>query len=672
MSNDTINDMKHFEIQNALERVLLTVSKPGRYAGGEYNQVVKDWSQIQTRVALAFPDIYDLGMSNLGMMTLYKSVNEQNDLLAERVYCPWIDMEEVMRRENIPLYSLETKHAVTDFDLLGVSLPYEQLYSNVLNLLSLAHIPLLAKDRDKKFPLVIAGGHACYNPEPMSDFIDAFLIGEGEEAILDVARCVGEWKAQGKVGGKTELLSRVAQLDGFYVPSFYEVIYNGDGTIQKVTPTRADAPPTVLKRIVPVMPPPVTRFIVPSIDIVHNRAPIEIMRGCTRGCRFCHAGMVTRPVRERSVEEVVQAVGEMIRATGFEEVSLLSLSSSDYGEISALVKAIGEKYAGKNLSVSLPSLRIESFSVDLMDQLKDTKRNGFTLAPEAATERMRRIINKFVPTEQVLATAREIYSRGWHTIKLYFMIGHPSETLEDVQAIADLCKAARAEGKKIMGHRAQVNAGVSTFVPKPHTPFQWSPVADVETIKQKQALLKSQLRGDGLKLNWNNPFETQLEAWFSRGDRRLGKVLLEAHTRGAKFDAWHDHFSYETWREAFAAADLDIAFYNYRQRSENEIFPWDHIDAAVKKKFMLQDWQWSQNEKTRVDCRDQCFACGILPKFSQLRQTTEAESWECPTVTPKHLRGNRLLATSSRWKPSHNFCNDMKQNTESAENADTR
>lgn len=643
MSNDTITDMNHFEIQHALDRVLLTVSKPGRYAGGEYNQVVKDWARVQTRVVLAFPDIYDLGMSNLGMMTLYKSVNDQNDLLAERVYSPWIDMEEVMRRENIPLYSLETKHALTDFDLVGISLPYEQLYSNVLNLLELAHMPLLVKDRDETFPLVIAGGHACYNPEPMTDFIDAFLIGEGEEAILDVAHCVGEWKAQGKVGGKTGLLSRVAQLEGFYVPSFYEVDYNGDGTIQKVAPTHADVPPTVLKRIVPVMPPPVTRFIVPSIDIVHNRAPIEIMRGCTRGCRFCHAGMVTRPVRERSVEEIVEAVGEMIRSTGFEEVSLLSLSSSDYGEISTLVKAIGEKYAGKNLSVSLPSLRIESFSVDLMDQLKDTKRNGFTLAPEAATERMRRIINKFVPTEQVLATAREIYSRGWHTIKLYFMIGHPSETLEDVQAIADLCKAVRAEGKKIMGHRAQVNAGVSTFVPKPHTPFQWSPVADVETIKEKQALLKSQLRGDGLKLSWNNPFETQLEAWFSRGDRRLGKVLLEAHYRGAKFDAWHDHFSYETWCEAFAVAGLDIAFYNYHQRSESEIFPWDHIDAAVKKKFMLQDWQWSQNEKTRVDCRDQCFACGILPKFSELRQNTPAEAWECPTVTPKELRGQLIV-----------------------------
>ncbi len=361
MSNDTISDMNHLEIQHALDRVLLTVSKPGRYAGGEYNQVVKDWTQIQTRIALAFPDIYDLGMSNLGMATLYKTVNDQNDLLAERAYCPWIDMEEVMRRENIPLYSLETKHAVTDFDLLGISLPYEQLYSNVLNLLKLAQMPLLAKDRDEKFPLVIAGGHACYNPEPMTDFIDAFLIGEGEEAILDVARCVGEWKAQGKVGGKTELLSRVAQIEGFYVPSFYEVDYNGDGTIKKVTPTRADVPLTILKRLVPVMPPPVTRFIVPSIDIVHNRAPIEIMRGCTRGCRFCHAGMVTRPVRQRSVEEIVESVGEMIRSTGFEEVSLLSLSSSDYEQIGTLVKTIGERYAGKNLSVSLPSLRIESF-----------------------------------------------------------------------------------------------------------------------------------------------------------------------------------------------------------------------------------------------------------------------------------------------------------------------
>lgn len=627
------------EIEQILERVLLTVTKPGRYTGGEHNQIVKDWGQVQTRVALAFPDIYDLGMSNLGMAILYDQVNRQTDMLAERVYTPWIDMEAVLRREELPLYTLETRHPVAEFDLLGISLPYEQLYSNTLNLLELAQLPLLSAERDERHPLVIAGGHATYNPEPMADFIDAFLIGEGEEAILDAARTVRDWKKQGRPGGRKELLRRVARLDGFYVPSFYSVSYNADGTIASVRPVEPEARPQVLKRIVPVLPPPVTRFIVPFVDITHNRAPIEIMRGCTRGCRFCHAGMVTRPVRERPVAEVVSAVEEMVRATGFEQVALLSLSSSDYTQIGPLVKAIGEKFEGQNLDVSLPSLRIESFSVDLMDLLKDSRRNGFTLAPEAATERMREIINKAVPTPQVLATAREIFSRGWHTIKLYFMIGHPSETLEDVQAIADLCKAVLAEGRKILGNRAQVNAGVSTFVPKPHTPFQWAPVADIYTIREKQALLKRQLRSPGLKLNWNNPEETQLEAWFSRGDRRLGRVLVEAHRRGARFDAWQDEFRAGLWKEAFAAAGLDPAWYNQRQRGDDEVFPWDHIDAAVKKKFLLEDWHWSQQGQTRVDCRDHCFACGILPKFKETRKLTPADAWECPSITPQHLRG---------------------------------
>ena len=631
------------QIQATLDRVLLSVAKPGRYSGGEFNQIVKDWATIETKVALAFPDIYDLGMSNLGLAILYDQVNKQPDLLAERVFTPWVDMEAVLRREGLPLYSLETKHALADFDLIGISLPYEQLYSNLLNLLELAQLPLLAAERDETHPLIIAGGHATYNPEPVADFIDAFVIGEGEEAILDAAQCVQRWKREGQPGGKVELLRRVAMLEGFYVPLFYDVDYNLDGTIAKVRSIQAEARLPLLKRIVPVLPPPVTKFIVPFVDITHNRAPIEIMRGCTRGCRFCHAGMVTRPVRVRSVEEVVEAVGEMIKSTGFEQVALLSLSSSDYKNIRPLVKAIGEKFAGQNLDVSLPSLRIESFSVELMDLLKDSRRNGFTLAPEAATERMREIINKAVPTPQVLETAREIFSRGWHTIKLYFMIGHPSETLEDVQAIADLCKAVLAEGKKIMGNRAQVNAGVSTFVPKPHTPFQWAAVADVYTIRDKQSLLKRQLRGPGLKLSWNDPDETQLEAWFSRGDRRLGKVLLEAHKRGARFDAWQDEFKMQVWKDSFEAAGLEISWYNHRQRPDDEIFPWDHIDAAVKKKFLLEDWHWSQKGQTRVDCRDKCFACGILPKFKDLRQETPDEAWECPPVKPIHLRGQVVM-----------------------------
>ncbi len=641
------------QIERALERLLPTVEKPGRYTGGELNSVVKDWDQVRTRICVAFPDLYDLGMSNLGVQILYDVVNQQPDLLAERAYCPWTDMEAAMRREGLPLYSLETKHPLREFDILGISLPYEQLYSNLLNFLDLAGLPLLSMERRSlrpsgdgpDYPLVIAGGHSTYNPEPVADFVDAFVVGEGEEVILDIIRAYQKWKVEGG-RDKTALLKTLAGIWGVYVPALYEVIYNEDETVAATVPTTPEAPARVVKRIVPRLPKPLTRMLVPYIDTVHNRYPIEIMRGCTRGCRFCHAGMITRPVRERSVDEILEAIEEGLQNTGFEEVALLSLSSSDYDDILELVRRVGEKYGGQHLNISLPSLRIESASVALMELLKDHKRGGFTFAPEAATERMRNIINKPVPTQQVLDTAREVFSRGWTTIKLYFMIGHPSETLEDVQAIADLCKAVRAEGRKVLGNKANVHAGVSTFVPKPHTPFQWVSCDAVEQILAKQELLKRELRGPGLKLNWNNPQETQLEAWFSRGDRRLGRVLLEAWKRGAKFDAWQEHFNYQAWKDAFDACGLDPRFYTHRPRLIDETFPWDHIDVAVKKKFLTEDYLWSLRGQTRVDCRERCFACGILPHFTQLRMQTPGEAWECPEVKPKHLRGKMAAPAS--------------------------
>jgi hypothetical protein len=423
-----------------------------------------------------------------------------------------------------------------------------------------------------------------------------------------------------------------------------------EGTVDRIEPAAPEARLPVLKRIVPRLPPPLTRFIVPYVDVTHNRIPIEIQRGCTRGCRFCQAGMITRPVRERPVAEVVDAIDQGLAQTGYEEVGLLSLSSSDYDDILELVRQVSARFAVRHLNINLPSLRIESFSVELMDLLQgEASRSGFTLAPEAATERMREIINKPVSTEQVLTTAREIYRRGWHLIKLYFMIGHPSETLEDVQAIADLSRAVLAEGRKLIGSRAAVHAGVSTFIPKPHTPFQWVPCDSLESIRAKQALLKGALRGPGLKLSWTQPEETQLEAWLSRGDRRMGKVILEAWQRGARFDAWQEHFNQDAWQQAFDAVGRVPEFYTHRERPIDETLPWDVIDAGVHKSFLTEDYLWSLQGRTRVDCRERCFACGILPKFAALRREHPGETWECPEVrSPARGKWHSRPATEER------------------------
>ncbi len=632
------------EIQSRLERILPGVQKPGRYTGGELNQVVKDWEAISTRVALIFPDLYDLGMSNLGMTILYELINQRADSLAERAYSPWTDMEEALRESQLPLYSLETKHPLAAFDILGFSLPYETLYTNTLNVLDLAGIPIFSAERTEAHPLVIAGGHAAYNPEPMHAFIDAFVIGEGEEVIQEIIDAHQAWKRQGTP--RIELLRALARIWGVYVPALYRDFYHPDGTFSHLEKLIEEAPLPVIKRIVARLPPPPTRFIVPYIDTVHNRIPVEIMRGCTRGCRFCHAGMITRPVRERPVDEILAGIEAGLQHTGYEEVGLLSLSSSDYTHILELVKAVSEKFAGRHLNVSLPSLRIESFSVELMDALQDTRRSGFTLAPEAATERMREIINKPVSTEQLLETARAIYARGWSNIKLYFMIGHPSETIEDVQAIADLCRAVLAEGRSVIGKRAQVTAGVSTFIPKPHTPFQWVSCDTMEQIRLKQALLKEKLRGPGLKLNWNAPEETLLEAWLSRGDRRMAEVIYQAWKRGAKFDAWGEHFRFNVWQEAFQAVGLDPAFYTHRERPIDETFPWEHISTTVRKKFLTEDYLWSLQGRTRVDCRERCFACGILPTFAELRRQNPGEVWQCPEVKSKRVQLQELIPVS--------------------------
>ncbi len=631
------------QIESKLDTLLPRVQRPGRYTGGELNQVVKDWSQIKTKVALAFPEIYDLGMSNFGLAIFYDSINQRPDMLAERTFLPWTDMEAIMLEEGLPLYSLETKHPISEFDILGISIPYETLFTNTLNLLHLSGIPMFSAERTEEHPLVIAGGHAMMNPEPMHAFLDAIVIGEGEEVFFEIIETYQQWQESGDP--RQRLLEMLSSIWGVYVPQMYKAYYDENGLFSYIERLHEKTSMPVVKRIVGRLPAPTTNLVVPYIDTVHNRIPIEIMRGCTRGCRFCQAGMITRPVRERPVDEILEAIEVAMDKTGFEEVGLLSLSSSDYSQVLELVTAVGERFSERALSISLPSLRIESFSVELMDALKDTRRSGFTLAPEAATERMRQIINKPVSTEQLLQTAGEIYSRGWTNIKLYFMIGHPEETLEDVQAIADLCKMVVKEGEKIIGRKAKVTAGVSTFVPKPHTPFQWSPADTYDQIKAKQELLRRELRGPGLKLNWNEPEETMLEAALSRGDRRTSEVIYQAWKLGAKFDAWHEHFDYDRWLQAFEIVGLNPGDYSHRERMIDEPFPWEHISTTVRRKFLTEDYLMSKRGETRIDCRQRCFACGILPTFTDMRREIPGKAWMCPEVKPKR-KDNKISRES--------------------------
>jgi radical SAM family uncharacterized protein len=588
--------------------ILYQVTKPARYTGGEWNSVIKDWDKTILKFALCYPDLYEIGMSNMALPILYDILNSQPDVLAERVYAPWTDMEAAMRAAGIPLLSLESKHPLKDFDIIGFSLDYELTYTNVLNILDLSQIPVLASERNDSHPIVIAGGSCCLNPEPMSDFIDFFVIGEGEEVLLELVDCLREWKK--KNASREELLHRVATIPGVYVPSLYQVEYQADGLIKSITPAAAEAKPVIVRQIVPKLPPPVTRPVVPYIEVVHDRGAVEIQRGCTRGCRFCQAGVIYRPLRQRPQQEIIQAVGGLIANCGYNEVSLVSLSTSDYPRIEELVASLVRNY--NNLALSLPSLRIDSFSVKLMDSLLSRRKTGLTFAPEAGSERLRRTINKGATEDEILETAAAAFVRGWRSLKLYFMLGLPTETMEDIEAIVQLVAKIRSAGKGTKVGMPQVRVSLSTFIPKPHTPFQWVAQENEPQLNAKHELLKQGLRRKGSHLSWQDPKISLLEAALSRGDRRLGKVIYGAWKLGSTFDAWNEHFNYQNWLDAFAQSGPEPSFYAQRERSLDELLPWAHIDVGVTSAFLKREYQCTMQGKETPDCRyNSCNACGL-------------------------------------------------------------
>jgi len=594
-----------------LDKILHQVTRPARYTGGEWNSIIKDWDKTPVRIALIYPDLYEIGMSNMALPILYELLNSQPDVLAERAFSPWPDMEALMRAEDIPLFSLESKRPLKEFDIIGFSLGYELTYTNVLNMIDLAQIPVLASERDGSYPLVIAGGSCVLNPEPMADFIDFFVIGDGEEVLLELLDSFRNWKGKSKgTPQKEELLRQVATIPGIYVPSLYQVEYQADGLVKSIMPAVPEARPTIQRRIVTKLPPPVTKPVVPYIEVIHDRGAIEIQRGCSHGCRFCQAGFIYRPVRERSQQEVLGTTEELITNCGYSEVSLVSLSTTDYPHIDELVTSLRRRY--RNLALSLPSLYVDSFSVELMDSLSSRKRTGLTFAPEAGSEKLRRIINKNISEEELLKTAAAAFDKGWTGLKLYFMLGLPGETLDDIEGIVILVDKVRSLGRKTKGRTPQIRVNLSTFVPKPHTPFQWVAQESEQELNSKHELLRQGLPRKGVKLSWTDPKASLLEAALSRGDRRLGKVIHRAWKLGCTFASWGEHFNYEYWLRAFEEAGLEPSFYAQRQRSLDELLPWSHIDVGVTTDFLKQEYQHSLEGRETGDCRTEaCNVCGL-------------------------------------------------------------